>query len=102
MIQGASFIASQEQMRQALEINGRWRDRGTHPVGQGPAGRQLRTRAANRSASGQAAVKAMRTRVAVSVIHAPILIRCSRRVVNSAVARGCGLGMAWGTINSSQ
>jgi hypothetical protein len=102
MIQGAYFIASQEQAGQALAVNGRWRDRGTHPVGQGPAGRQLRTRAANRSASGQAAVKAMRTRVAVSVMHAPILIRCSRRVVNSAAARGYGLGIVSRTLNSNQ
>src|SRR6478736_8493535 len=102
MIQGAYFTASQEQTGQALAVNGRWRDRGTHPVRQGPAGRQLRTRAANRSASGQAAVKAMRTRVAVSVIYAPILIRCSHRVVNSAAARGCGLGMASWTNNTSQ
>ena len=47
-------------------------------------------------------MKATRTRVAVSVIHAPILIRRSRKVVNSAVARGCGLGMASRTLSSSQ
>src|SRR3954470_6181255 len=102
MIRGASFIARQERTGQALAVGGRWRARGTNPVRQGPAGRQPRTRAANRSASGQAAVKAMRTRVAVSVIHVPILIRCSRRVANSAVARGCGLGMASRTHNSRQ
>src|SRR5512133_3582803 len=101
-MQGASFIAGQEQTGQALEVGGRWRGWGTNPVRQGPAGRQPRTREANRAASGQAAVKAMRTRVAVSMIRAPILIRRSRRVVNSAVASGCGRGMASRTLNSSQ
>src|SRR5690242_6224331 len=102
MVHGAYFIARQEQTGQALEVNGRWRGRGTDPVGQDPAGRQLRTREANRSASGQADVKAMRTCLVVSMIHAPILIRPSRRVLNSAVARGCGLGMASRTHHSSQ
>src|SRR4029079_15719568 len=91
-----------EQTGQALAVVGRWRGRGTNPVGQGPAGRQPRPRAANRAPSGQAAVKAMRTRVAVLVMHAPILTRCSRRVVNSAVARGCGLGLALLKMHSRQ
>src|SRR4051812_50107873 len=102
MIRGASFVARQERTGQALAVGGRWRARGTNPVRQGPAGRQPRTTAANRSASGQAAVKAMRTRVAVSVMHAPILIRCSRRGVNSAGAGGCGLGVGFGAVKSSQ
>src|SRR6185312_7416266 len=101
MIQGAYFIARQQQTGQALAVVGTWRGRGTGPVRQGPAGRQPRTSPVNRTASGQAAVKAMRTRVAVSVIQAPILIRPSRRVLNSAVARGCGRGMALRTINTS-
>src|SRR5436305_9681710 len=102
MIRGASFIAEQEQTGQALAVSGKGRGRGTSPVRQGPAGRQLRTRLANRAASGQAVVKAMRTCLAVSMIHAPILIRRSPRVVNSAVASGCGLGIASRTPNSSQ
>src|SRR3954462_13921760 len=102
MIRGVSFIAEQEQTCQALEVNGRRRGWGASPVRQGPAGRQLRTRLANRAASGQAEGKAMRTCLTVSMIHAPILIRRSRRVVNAAVASGCGLGIASRTHNSSQ
>src|ERR1700742_648324 len=102
MIHGAYFIARRERTGQALEVNGRRRGRGTNPVGQGPAGRQPRTREANRAASGQAAVKAMRTRLAVSMIHAPILIRRSRTGVHSAVGSGCGRGMASRTLNPSQ
>jgi len=64
------------------------------PVGLGPAGWRLRARPVNRAASGQAAAKASRTREAVSVTRAAILIRRSRRVVNSAVASGCSWGMA--------
>src|SRR4051794_12451068 len=102
MIRGAYFIARQEQTGQALEVVRTRQSRGTGPVCQGPAGRQARAREANRSASGQAVVKAMRTCLAVSVMHAPILIRPSRSVVNAAVASGCGPGMASRTHNSSQ
>src|SRR5271157_4695330 len=49
--------------------------RGTAPTGHGPAGWKLGTKPPNSSASGQAAAKAMRTRVAVSLIRAAILIR---------------------------
>ena len=47
----------------------------------------------NNAWSGHAAAKATRTRVAVSVMRAAILRRRVRRVVNSALARGCGLSL---------
>lgn len=56
----------------------------------------------NNSASGQAAAKAMRTRVAVLVIRPAILISRMRKVVNSAVASGWGLGIASRTVSISQ
>jgi hypothetical protein len=46
---------------------------------------------ANRSASGCAAAKARRTRLAVSTMRAAILIRRIRKVVNSALANAWGL-----------
>jgi hypothetical protein len=47
-----------------------------------------------RAASGQTAVKAMRTRVAVAMMRAAILSKLKRSVTNSAVASACCLGMA--------
>src|SRR3984957_5634367 len=76
--------------------------RGTRPTGHGPAGWKLRTKPPNSSASGQAAAKAMRTRVAVSLIRAAILIKRICRVLYSAVASGCSLGILPRTFSSSQ
>src|SRR5664279_4840343 len=98
----ARFIAILERSFQALGVVGRGGFGGAGPAGHGPAGRKLRTRPLNRSASGQAAAKAMRTRVAISVMRAAILIRRMRRVVNWAVASGCGLGMASRTVSNTQ
>lgn len=75
---------------------------GKCPVGHGPAGWRQRARLANRAASGCAAARATRTRLAVSVMRAAILIRRIRKVVNSALARGWGLGMASRIFSSSQ
>ena len=52
-------------------------------------------------ASGQAAAKAMRIRVAVSVTRAAILSRRIRSVANSAVASVCGLGIAARSVSMS-
>jgi hypothetical protein len=56
----------------------------------------------NNAWSGHAAAKATRTRVAVSVMRAAILRRRVRRVVNSALASGCGLSMVSRTVSISQ
>ena len=68
----------------------------------GPAGCRLRAMPRNNSASGHAAASAMRTRVAVSMIRPAILISRMRKVANSAVASGCGLGMASRTVSINQ
>src|SRR5690348_11644992 len=84
---------------------GGWRDwavRGTHRGGHGPAGCRLRAMLRNRSASGQAAAKAMRTRVAVSVMRAAILSSRARKVANSASASGWSFGMTSRTVSMSQ
>ena len=86
----------------ALVVDGIGRLRGTSPVRHGPAGWRERARLANNAASGCAAAKARRTRLAVSTMRAAILIRRIRRVVNSAVASGCGLGMASRNLSISQ
>src|ERR1035437_8327941 len=96
------FVAILERTRQALGVVGRGGFGGIGPAEHGPAGRKLRTSPLETSASGQAAVKAMRTRVAISVMRAAILIRRIRRVMNWAVASGCGLGMASRTVSNSQ
>src|SRR3954469_19858254 len=78
-------------------FGGRWRLTGLggfgahRPVRHGPAGWNQRAMPANNSAAGCEAANAMRTRVAVSMTRAATLISRSRRVVNSARARGCGL-----------
>ena len=59
----------------------------------GPAGISPVAIWRKRSASGQAAAKAMRTRAAVSMMRAPSFKRRRRRVVNSAVASA----WVWGT-----
>ena len=61
---------------------------GTRLDSHGPAGCRLRAMLRNRSASGQAAAKAMRTREAVSVMRAAILSSRARKVANSARASG--------------
>ena len=58
------LVAVSEHTWQALGIVGTGRIRGTCPVCQGPAGWAQRARLANSSASGHAAAKAMRTRLA--------------------------------------
>jgi hypothetical protein len=60
----------------------------------GPAGWKLRTMLRDNSAWGHPAANAMCTRVAVSVVRAAILIRRVRNMVNSALAKGCGLEIA--------
>src|SRR6195952_5193299 len=67
--------------------------RGNCPELHGPAGWKLPAIPRNRAASGKAVAKAIRTRVAVSVIRAAILSRRVRSGVNSAVANACCLGM---------
>ena len=62
------------------------------PRVQGPSGASAPGRPRNRSASGQAAAKARRTRLAVSMTRAAILISRSRKVANSALARSRGFG----------
>ena len=72
------------------------------PVVQGPRAERAPGRLRNRSASGQPAAKARRTRLAVSMTRAAILISRSRKVENSALARSRGLGMASRTVSMSQ
>jgi hypothetical protein len=76
--------------------------RGTCPVRHAAARWRQRARLANSAASGCAAAKTTRTRLAVSTMRAAILIRRIRNVVNSAVASGCGLGMASRTLSITQ
>src|SRR3984893_19067365 len=71
----------------------RWQDRAAGalcPERQGAAGWNQRAMPPNNSACGHEAAKAIRTRVAVSMTRAAILIRRSRKVVNSAFASGFG------------
>ena len=72
------------------------------PVVQAGAGASAVARWRRRSASGQAAAKARRTRLAVSRMRAPSFRRRSRRVANSAVARRCAFGMVSRTLSISQ
>jgi hypothetical protein len=82
------LVAVSEHTWQALGIVGSGRVWGTSPVCHGPANWTQRPRLANSSASGHAAAKAMRTRLAVSVMRAAILSSRARKVVNSALAKG--------------
>ena len=77
-------------------------ERGVCPGGHGPSSANARGRLQNRSASGQAAAKARRTRLAVSMTRAAILIRRRRKVENSAFARSRIFGMASRTVSMSQ
>ena len=61
------------------------------PAVQGPSGARAPGRPRKRSASGQPAAKARRTRLAVSMTRAAMLISRSRKVENSALARSRGL-----------
>src|ERR1700751_1342749 len=63
------------------------------PVGHGGGGKNASTRPRNRSASGQAAAKAMRTRLVVSTRRAAILRSLSLIFVNSGVGGGGGWGI---------
>src|SRR5271157_4219510 len=99
---GAFFIAKSDQTGQALGLLGRGVFGGASPGGHGPAGWKQRTRPLNRLASGQAAAKATRTREAVSVIRAAILIKRIWMVLNSAMASGCSFGMLSRTFSNSQ
>ena len=73
---------------QALKVAGVGLFGALAPHGYGPAGCRLLAILRNRSASGQAAAKAMRTREAVSVMRAAILSSRARKVANSARASG--------------
>jgi len=82
-----------------------WQDRAAGalcPERQGAAGCNQRAMPANNAACGHEAAKAIRTRVAVSMTRAAILIRRSRKVMNSAFASGCGLGIASRRVSISQ
>ena len=83
-------------------VSGHLCSRGNRPGFHGPAGWRQPAMPRNKAASGKEVAKATRTRVAVSVIRAAILSRCVRRVVNSAVANVCCLGMASRTVSMSQ
>ena len=85
-----------------MEVAGRSARWGIGPAGHGPAGWKLRARPRKSTACGQAAAKAMRTLVAVSMTRPATLSRCSLRVVNSAPANSCGLGMRSRRVRSSQ
>src|SRR5437764_6994934 len=92
---------SGSDMDDALEDGGGG-DRGSGPVGQGPRGRSVFASPRNRSAPGQAAAKARRTRLLVSATRAAIFRSLSLRVANSAVARSRIFGMASRTVSKSQ
>jgi hypothetical protein len=66
------------------------------------AGRKAAANPRNNAASGQCAAKAMRTRLAVSTMRAAIFKSRARKVANSALASGCGFGMAARTVSISQ
>lgn len=74
-------------LRNALAVEGRGSSGRLGPIGYGPAGCSETAMERKRSACGQAAAKARRTREAVSMTRAPSLRRRRRRVANSAVAR---------------
>ena len=76
--------------------------RGDRPTRYDPADWKLSAMPRKSADCGQAAAKAMRTRVAVSLMRPAILIRRMRRVVNSAVASACDLGMASRTPSINQ
>jgi hypothetical protein len=88
--------------RAALEVAGIGLFGGTRPGGHGPAGCRLRAMLRNRSASGQAAAKAMRTREEVSVTRAAILSSRTRNVANSACASDWGFGIVSRTASNNQ
>src|SRR5271165_6523702 len=77
-------------------------DRGACPAVQGPRGMRASGREAKRSACGQAAAKARRTRLAISTTRAAILRSFMRKVANSALARSRAAGMASRTVSISQ
>src|ERR1700682_3566339 len=97
----AFFAADRIRLRQRVGGGG-WGDRGSRPVGHGPCGIRALARPRNRSASGQAAAKARRTRPAVSMTRAAILRSLSLIVGKSAVADTRGFGMASRTVRMSQ
>jgi hypothetical protein len=68
--------------------------RGIRPGGHGGRDQSASARPRNIAASGHAAAKASRTRVADSLILAATFSSRSRMVANSARARACVLGMA--------
>src|SRR5271165_6360650 len=77
-------------------------DRGACPAVQGPRGMRAAGREAKRSACGQAAAKAKRTRLAISTTRAAILRSLRRSVANSAFARSRAFGMASRTASMSE
>ena len=89
------FTADLAELLNALESSRDTANGACGPVDQDPPGiRSAAGKARKRSASGQAAAKARRTRAAVSVTRAAIFSRRSRRVANSAFARSRCAGMA--------
>src|SRR6476646_4514494 len=76
-----------------------WANGGGCPSGQGRSGSSAPGKQRIRSASGHAAAKARRTRLAVSTTRAAIFKRRRRRVANSAVANSRTLGMASRTVS---
>src|ERR1700746_1277108 len=66
------------------------------PAAHGPHGMMLSAAVRNNARSGQLEGKCMRMRAACSITRAPILIRRSRIVANSALASELVFGMAGG------
>jgi hypothetical protein len=87
---------------QALEVEQRRIIRGMYPSGHVGRGIRYRSNPRNSTASGQFAANARRTRLAVSLIRTAIFSRRARMVENSALAKGCGLGMTSRTTRISQ
>ena len=83
-----------------------WRDRRddrrSRPADYGPQRMRTPGKLRKRSASGQAAAKASRTRLAVSTTRAAIFKSLSRSAANSTFARSRTLGMASRTASINQ
>src|SRR5215216_1569772 len=100
--EGGGLIAA-FLIRLGARVGGRLRgDRGSRPTDHGGCGISALARPRNKSASGQAAAKARRTRVVVSMTRAAILSSLSLIVLNSAVASSRTFGMASRTVRTSQ
>src|SRR5215207_7696088 len=98
--EGCGLIAAFFTRLRARVGGGLRGDWGSRPTDHGACGISALARPRNKSASGQAAAKARRTRVAVSMTRAAILR--SLIVLNSAVASSRTFGMASRTVRSGQ